>query len=131
VAVYSLGVGDPVKASGIPTALGPLQHGGKEVQTRLQELPLQEIARRTDGLYFPARTQPLPRGALYREILQGQARHADRDVPLAAAHPRYPWFFGTALGLFAASLFLAGGRRRRPEDAEAAAGTPAEKEGRS
>jgi Ca-activated chloride channel family protein len=130
VAVYCLGVGDPVKASGIPTPVGPLQHGGKEVRTRLQETPLQEIASRTGGLYFPARTQPLPRGALYREILHTRARHADRDVPLAAAHPRYPWFFGTALGLFAASLFLAGGRRRRPEDAEAADTKP-EKEGRS
>ncbi len=131
VAVYCLGVGDPEKSSPIPTPLGPLQHGGKEVQTRLHELPLKEIARRTGGLYFPARTQPLPRGALYREILQAQARHAEREVPLAAAHPRYPWFFGTALGLFAVSLLLAGGRGRRPEDAEAAEESDREKEGRS
>jgi Ca-activated chloride channel family protein len=131
VPVYCLGVGDPVKASGIPTALGTLQHGGKEVKTRLQELPLEEIARRSGGLYFPARTHPLPRGALYREILQGQARQANREVPLAAAHPRYPWFFGTGLGLFAAALMLEGSRRRRPEDGEGPPSTHRAKGGRS
>ena len=114
VPVYCLGVGDPTTPSKIPTALGPLQHAGKPVQTRLRELPLEEIARSTGGLYFPARDHALPQGALYREILQGHARQDNRDVPLAAARPRYPWFFGTALALFAASLLLAGGSGPRP-----------------
>jgi Ca-activated chloride channel family protein len=120
IPVYCLGVGDPAAPSTIPTALGPLQHDGQPVRTRLHELPLQEIARSTGGLYFPARTHALPQGALYREILQARARQDNREVPLAASRPRYPWFFGAALALLAASLLLAGGGPRRP--AEAAAG---------
>ena len=119
IPVYCLGVGDPATPSTIPTALGPLQHGGQPVRTRLHELPLQEIARSTSGLYFPARTHALPQGALYREILQRHARQDNRDVPLAAARPRYAWFFGTALALFTASLLLAGGGTRRPVEAVA------------
>ncbi len=120
VPIYCLGVGDPKAPATIPTALGPLEHAGHLVHTHLHELPLKEIARSTGGYYFPVRTHALPQGSLYREILQGHARQATRDVPLASAHPRYPWFFGTALALFAASLLLArsGGRRLDVTSAE-------------
>jgi Ca-activated chloride channel homolog len=114
VAVYCVGVGDPATPWPVPGPLGALQFAGQEVKSRLEEVPLREIAHRTGGVYFPARTRSLPEGALYREILQGQARQPNRDVPMATAHPRYPWFFGTALALFAVSLLLGGGTGRRP-----------------
>ncbi len=113
VPVYCLGVGDPKNGSPIPTPVGPLQFGDREIRTRLEELPLQEIARRTGAAYFPARTRPLPQGALYREIFEDRARHGDREVALAVYHPRYPWFFGTALALLTVSLAV--GRGRPPQ----------------
>jgi Ca-activated chloride channel family protein len=108
IPVYCLGVGDPAAFSEIPTPQGPLTHDGQVIKTRLEERPLQEIARRSGGVYLPGRTRPLPRAALYREVLEGRARHASRDVALPMYHPRYPWFFATALALFAAALLLGG-----------------------
>jgi Ca-activated chloride channel family protein len=110
--IYCLGVGDPVTASEIPTPDGPLAFDGKVIETRLEERPLREIAARSHGAYLPARTRPLPPGSLYREVLEGRARHANRDVLLPLHRPRYAWFFGTALALFAVSLLLGAPRAR-------------------
>jgi Ca-activated chloride channel family protein len=112
IPLYCLGVGDPTGAgSEIPTPDGPLMYNGETIKTRLEERPLQQMAARTGGAYLPARTRSLPPGSLFRAVLEGQARHANRDVPLPLHHPRYGWFFGTALALFAASLLLGGPAR--------------------
>ncbi|MCI0462965.1 MAG: VWA domain-containing protein [Gemmataceae bacterium] len=108
IAVFCLGVGDLATASTIPTEDGQLQHEGQVVRTRLEERPLRELARRTGGSYFPGRTNPLPTGALYQEVLEGKARTDDHEVPLALYRLQYAWFFGPALGLFALSLLLGG-----------------------
>jgi Ca-activated chloride channel family protein len=120
VAVWCVGVGDPAVPSTIPTPTGPQSHGGDVVKTQLEEFPLQEIARRTGGTYFAARTRSLPPGALYREILAGRARRATVEVLLTVYRPRYAWFFGTALALLAVSLFVGGGRPAKPRRQEAA-----------
>jgi Ca-activated chloride channel family protein len=124
VAVYCVGVGDPQTAWPVPGPLGgTLEYKGKAIRSRLEDAPLKEIAHRTGGRYFEAGTRDLPQGTLYRGILQGQARLPNRDIPLATARPRYFWFFGAALALFAASLLLAGGPRRRPRPEPELAGT--------
>ncbi|HYT91419.1 MAG TPA: VWA domain-containing protein [Gemmataceae bacterium] len=119
IPVYCLGVGDPAgPGSEIPTPEGPLVYNGKTIQTRLEERPLREIAARSGGAYLPARTRPLPQGSLYRAVLEEQARHANRDVPLPLYRPRYGWFFGTALALFAVALLLGGPARRTAQRSE-------------
>jgi Ca-activated chloride channel family protein len=56
VPVLTVGVGDPSANSPIPIKAGRLHYRGNEVQTRLQEAPLKEIAARTGGEYLPVRT---------------------------------------------------------------------------
>jgi Ca-activated chloride channel family protein len=113
IPVYTVGVGDPGRASPIPTAKGPLRHGGQVVLTQLEERPLQEIARRTGGIYFPAHTHVMPLGKRFREVIAARGTHAETEaseptLPLYRQH--YAWFFAVALTLF--SLAMVSGRCR-------------------
>ena len=119
IPVYTVGVGDPVAAHAIPTRTGPLKHNGRIVTSRLEEKPLQEIARRTQGQYLAMRASTVPLGKWLRSALaeRGGRRPGDainvESLPLY--RPRFAWFFGAALACFAVSL-IAGGwsLRRRP-----------------
>lgn len=116
VPVHCLGVGDPREARTIPTPDGPLTIDGKVIRTKLEERPLEALASRTGGSYFPLRTDTLPKGALYRELFAGRAVGSGRAVDLPALQPQYTWFFGAALVFLTGSLLLgAPRRRRRPE----------------
>src|SRR5262249_37674225 len=103
IPVWTVGVGDPETPRPVELPGGRLTHNGTEVTTRLEENPLEEIARRTQGVYFPARTYTLPPGALYREILQSQ-RALERDESLPSYRQQYSWFFAAALALLTLSL---------------------------
>ncbi|HEY1376393.1 MAG TPA: VWA domain-containing protein [Gemmataceae bacterium] len=67
VPVDTVGIGDPNGDSPIPTETGRLHYRGADVQTRLHEPPLREIAARTGGVYLPARTGPPALDALFRD----------------------------------------------------------------
>jgi Ca-activated chloride channel family protein len=111
IPVHTVGVGDPDKDSPIPVVGGVLKYEGKVVETRLRERPLEEIARRTGGVYIPARTRPLPLGRWLREVLEPrkEERPAEADVlPIYEQHS--VWFFGAALGLLALTLLVGDGR---------------------
>jgi Ca-activated chloride channel family protein len=112
IPVHTIGIGDSEHSSPIPTDNGPLRHGDTIVQTRLQERPLEEIARLTNGKYVPAHTKALPLGELFRARIAGQAGPADTDEAnsLQVYRPRYAWFFGPALLLLALEIILS--RRR-------------------
>jgi len=60
-------VGDPQTPSLIPWKDGHQLYQGEPVYTRLDEKPLQEIARLTKGTYTPAQARPLPLGDVLRE----------------------------------------------------------------
>jgi Ca-activated chloride channel family protein len=109
IPVYTVGVGDPEKSFPIPAGNGFLRHGHKEVQTRLDEGPLEEIARRTRGLYIPARTRGLPLGQWLREVIEPRKawRENEEDM-LPVPEPHYAWFFGAALALLAGGLCAGG-----------------------
>ena len=54
IPVYPVGIGNAAADSPIPGAAGrPIVHDGQEVRTRLEERPLEEIARVTGGVYIP------------------------------------------------------------------------------
>lgn len=115
VPIHTVGLGDPEQRSPIP--LGPgrfLEHDGARVLTRLEEGPLREIAEITEGTYTPARTQALPLGKLFREVIEPRGAREESDDALPMYQQRYAWFLGAALFLLSAELALGGRTRRNP-----------------
>jgi Ca-activated chloride channel family protein len=114
IPIHAVGVGDPDRDSSIPFRNDVLRFQDKVVQTRLREAPLQEIARRTGGIYLSARTHALPLGKLFREVIEPGSRRTESELESTADlplfRPRYAWFLGAALGLLAVSLLI----RARP-----------------
>jgi Ca-activated chloride channel homolog len=107
IPVYTFGIGDPATASPIPLQNGFLMHNRQLVTTRLEKRPLQEIARRTGGLYFPAQTNNLPLGKLFRQVIEprGEQRAGDTgEEALPRYRQRYGWFFDASLVLLTLSL---------------------------
>lgn len=114
VPVHVVGVGDAKEAHRIPYRDGYQQYEGKEVTTRLEEKPLREIARLTQGTYTPAYTQLVPPlGALFHRDIEPRPVHEDSDDTLPLYRQRYPWFLGAALLLLAGELLLGRGGSRR------------------
>jgi Ca-activated chloride channel family protein len=112
IPVHTIGIGDPEQGSVIPTDDGPLRRADKPVLTKLEEKPLQEIARLTSGKYVAAHTKALPLGELFRSRIEGRAGHEDEEAAsaLQVFRPRFKWFLGPALFLLALEMIL--GRRR-------------------
>lgn len=110
IPVHVVGVGDPDSAWPIPFRDGMLRHGNTIVKTLLQEKPLREIASRTEGTYIAARTQAVPLGRWFREVIaarQGNAtRQADDAAQLRLLRPRYGWFLAAALLLIAVGMSI-------------------------
>jgi Ca-activated chloride channel family protein len=116
IPVYTVGIGDPVTPSTIPSGKGPLLHNGKPVTTRLEEQPLEEIARRTHGHYLPAHTNAVPLGKWWRSTIASGAGRQPADAPeaLPLQKPRYAWFFAGALGCFAVGVLVSAWKSRGP-----------------
>jgi Ca-activated chloride channel family protein len=115
IPVHTVGVGDPQAGSRIPVRGGYLTlPDGQEVRTRLQEEPLEEIARRTGGHYTPARTNDLQLGKLFTEriAVQGVREDSDEVLTLPVYRQRYPWFLGAALVVLAGQMALGPYRKR-------------------
>jgi Ca-activated chloride channel family protein len=113
IRVYTVGLGDPVQGAAIPDPAGrPLRYEGKPVMSRLQEKPLQEIARQTGGSYTASQTSVPRLGDLFRERIEPQAGRDVEEDALPIYRQRYPWFFGAALGFLTLEMML--GRSRKP-----------------
>jgi Ca-activated chloride channel family protein len=112
IPVHTVGIGDPEHPSAIPTDDGPLRRNDQPVLTKLEEKPLQEIARLTNGKYTAAHTKALPLGELFRSRIEARAGHEDEDAAgsLNVNRPRFKWFLGPALLFLALELILS--RRR-------------------
>jgi Ca-activated chloride channel homolog len=116
IPVYTVGVGNAAEPSPIPARDGHQRYQDKVVLTRLEEKPLQEIARLTRGTYTPAQTRPLPLVELFHDqIERGPVREETEDA-LPVYQQRYAWFMGPALALLAGEMLL-GWVRRRPRRA--------------
>ncbi len=118
IPIHVVAVGDPREAHSVPQGDDFLRHAGAIVQSKLNEPILQEIARRTQGIYFPARTSDLALGRLMRSYLETQTETTDSAVeakeslpPTANAHPG--WFLLAALLLLSMSM-LVGEETRSP-----------------
>jgi Ca-activated chloride channel family protein len=118
IPVHTVGLGDPDRGHRIPFGDGWLSPGGKEVRTRLEEAPLREIARKTGGVFLPARTRSLPLGEHYLGLVGSAPLREDSADALPVYRQRYPWFLLPAFLLLAATLLLPERlRARRPAPA--------------
>jgi Ca-activated chloride channel family protein len=106
IPIYVVGVGDPNEESTIPVGKGVLTVDDKEVRTRLNEEPLEEIAQKTDGRYIPAHTRGVPLGTMYLDAIAGKPlREASIDA-LPLYRQRYVWFLLPAFGLLTVAVAL-------------------------
>jgi tetratricopeptide (TPR) repeat protein len=107
IRVITVGIGDPERDSAIQLPDGNrLRYQGEVVQTRLHEPVLQEIARRTGGLYVPARTLALPLGKILNEtITDDQLGVFNPKLRVRGQH--YQFFFLLAALLLGASVVWA------------------------
>ena len=114
IPVFTVGVGDPTRPSKIRLPDGTLLlHEGKPVETRLEEKVLKEIAQRTDGSYFPLRTDDAVPGTLFPAILQAAAALPRQAPPVADLQPRFRWFFAAGLLCLAGTLLVSDRRAPR------------------
>jgi Ca-activated chloride channel family protein len=107
IPVYVVGLGDPDTPHPVPGADGkPLEYQGREVTTRLEEAPLREIARQTDGEYVPAHDQALPLGRKYLSLVAARPLREESPDALPVYRQRYPWFLGAAFAFLILALAL-------------------------
>jgi Ca-activated chloride channel family protein len=111
--VFSIGVGDPRPKEPVKIPLGDdfVRHNDVPVKTRLEEKPLKEIARLTDGTYVRAGTNVLDLATVFRDWIEPQALRSRSGEVIPSYVQRYPWFFGAALFLFGVAMLI-GDRRR-------------------
>lgn len=115
ISVHTVGIGNPALASTIPFAGGVLEFAGQPVKTRLDEKPLQEIARTTHGTYIPAHTGKTLLGRLLPSILarRPETTPAGQEKAVPLAQPRYAWVLTPALLFLAMNLLIGEGRLRK------------------
>ena len=111
LAVRCIGLGDSSEGHRIPDGKGWLVFGTREVETRLEEAPLREIARRTGGEYIRAGTQRLALGDWYLSLA---SRSGDEDSPesLPVYRQRQSWFLLPAFAFLSLALLIPD--RRKP-----------------
>ena len=99
IPVDVVGIGDPNADCPIPAGTGHLTYQGAEARTRLQEVPLREIAGRTGGVYLGARTGPPALDVYVRDrVATAPTREAVAGT-LPQPIGRQMLFFGIALTL--------------------------------
>ncbi|MCS6851385.1 MAG: VWA domain-containing protein [Gemmataceae bacterium] len=110
IPVSTVGIGDPVHGGRIPLGGDFVRYDSQPVVSRLDERPLQEIARRTGGVYLPARTEWPDLETWFVETVEPKAAAELGDDALPQLRSRAGWFFGTAWLLLA--LAMVAGRYR-------------------
>ncbi len=98
IRVDTVGIGNPDKVSPIPAGDQiELWYEGKPVHSRLDEHPLEEIARQTGGSYIPGRTAPVALGEIFRTTIEPRPSREHTEDVLPAPRPQYEWAFAAAL----------------------------------
>jgi Ca-activated chloride channel family protein len=119
VAIHTVGIGDPTHGSAIPLGEGKQMLGDAVVLTKLEEQPLRDIARISQGTYTAAHHQPPPLAELFREEIEAKSLREDTSDALPVHKQRYALFLGGAFGLLALAVAcperIAWPKRRRKE----------------
>ncbi len=115
VPIFTVGLGDPSKASAIPDASGrgTQQYQGKAVSTKLDEKPLVEIAKASGGKYVAlatAGTAETTLGAIYRKYLTKVAAKEQAEEEELRATERFGVFLVPGLFLILLAAMFSRGR---------------------
>jgi Ca-activated chloride channel family protein len=88
---------------------------GKPVQTKLEEKPLREIARLTEGEYTRARTanRDLDLGAYFKDWIEQRSMRSESALTSPTFVQRYVWFYGAALLFFTTAMLIGNPRSSR------------------
>jgi Ca-activated chloride channel family protein len=113
IPVHCVALGDAAEPHGIRISGGWLMHDGKEVQTRREDAPLREIARRTNGQLILAGNQRLPLGEHYLALAAASAGDEDSPDALPVYRQRQAWFLTPAFVLLALTLLIPETRARK------------------
>ncbi len=115
VRVFTVGIGDPKRASSVPDETGaPMKHDGQNVMVRLEEDSLKAIAEASGGRYVPLATLGTAEttlGAIYRRFLR-QVAMADQNEEESRLGERFEIFLVPGLVLLIAGASLSKGRLR-------------------
>lgn len=115
ISIYTIGIGDPDTGSRIPVQNDQgertyLRHEDREVQSRMQESLLLQIAERTGGAYVPAGTRAIELDRIYADYIAPKARrHLDIAARQRYTH-RFQWFILAGLLLLGIELCLPEGK---------------------
>jgi Ca-activated chloride channel family protein len=101
IRVYTVGIGDPLNGSRIPTTrFGQpafIEHEGKEVWSVMNSEELTNVATAGDGAFVPAGTANLDLASIYAQRIASDAGKSFDSVKLEQFIPRFQWFALPAL----------------------------------
>jgi Ca-activated chloride channel family protein len=128
IPVVAIGMG--LLAPKSPDNLIPWRHGvvrhedGKPVETKLEEQPLREIARLTEGAYTRARSadRDLDLAGYFKDWIEQRSMRSESALNSPTFVQRYAWFYGAALVFFTTAMLIG---NPRSTWAKAPAETPA------
>ena len=109
IPVHVVAIGDPQEAHRIPRGGDVIRHDRVIVQTKLNEPLLQEIARRSGGIYLPAHRTSLPLGKLLRGYLESAPDSDAVDSRVLQPEPHFSGFVLAALLLLGATMLVGDG----------------------
>jgi Ca-activated chloride channel homolog len=111
IGLYVVGVGDPETGARIPlrdrNGQGTyLRYNGYEVQSRMRNDLLADIALRADGVYVAAENGHQPLAQLYARHIDDLPRRELDAYSRSVAAPRFQWFLAAALALLGLEMAL-------------------------
>ncbi len=111
VSIYTIGLGNPSTGTKIPFQDDQgqrryVRYQGQDVQSKMQQDLLLEVAQRTGGAYVPAGTQAIELDRIYTDFIAPKTRrHIEVSTRERRVH-RYQWFVLAALLLLAAEMLI-------------------------
>lgn len=111
ISIYTIGIGDPTTGSRIPVRNQQgertyVRYDGQEVQSRMQENLLLQIAERTGGAYVPAGVRAIELDRIYADYIAPKARrHLDVATRERYVH-RFQWFILAGMLLLGVEICL-------------------------
>ena len=104
ILIYTVGIGDPITGSRIPTTRygqpAFIEHEGKEVWSTMNAEELTNVASAGGGAFVPAGTANLDLASIYAQRIASDSGKSFDSVKLEQFIPRFQWFAIPALLLF-------------------------------
>ena len=110
IRVYTVGIGDPINGSRIPTTRygqpAFIEHEGEEVWSIMNPEELTQVANAGDGAFVPAGIANLDLASIYAQRIASNAGKSFDSVKLEQFIPRFQWFVLPALLLLLGDSWL-------------------------